>query len=111
VIKRCGRRIGLEIHRFAKTDIPNPSAHRGQIVLIEVPVGEEKRYDWARRIKQHHGEIPVALLIHQPSRARVVKGFMTKADVILAWPSREKHLSAKLDPLIDLCQSDGDSDD
>lgn len=111
IVRRCGRRIGLEIHRHARRDIPNPAAHRGEIVLIEIPVGEEKRFDWASRIKQHHSDILVVLLIHEPSRPRVVQGFMTKANVILAWPSTEQQLSSKIDPLIAACQRNDDSEE
>ena len=69
-------------------------------MLIEIPLGEDKRFEWAKRIKLHQPEIPVVLLIHEPSRARVVQGFMTKSDVIVAWPSREEHLIAKVAPLL-----------
>lgn len=99
-LRRTGRRLGIEIQRHARTAIPNPAAHRGEIVLVEVPVGEEKRFDWAKRIKQHHSDIPVVLLLHTPSRPRVVQGFMTRSNVIIAWPCKEPELSAKIAPLL-----------
>ncbi|MCA8957150.1 MAG: hypothetical protein KDC87_13835 [Planctomycetes bacterium] len=100
-LRTCCRRVGLELRRHSRNDIPNPSAHRGKIVVIEIPVGEERRYDWAKRIKQHHRDIPVVLLIHEPSRPRVLQGFVTEADVILGWPSPERQLSDKLRPLLE----------
>ncbi len=100
VLRRCGRRVGLEMQRFNRTDIPNPAAHRGQIVLIEIPVGDDRRFDWAKRIKAHHAEIPVVLLLHQPSRSRVVQGFMAQANAVCAWPSTEPELSPKLEAVL-----------
>jgi hypothetical protein len=100
-VRRCGRRVGIEIHRHAKSDIPNPAAHRNGMVLLEIPVGEDKRFEWAKRIKSQQEGVAVVLLVHEPSRQRVVHGFMTNADIILAWPSDEGELSAKLRALLD----------
>ena len=44
-VSRSCRRKGLELHRFSRNDIPNPAAHKQQIVLIEIPVGEDRRFD------------------------------------------------------------------
>lgn len=99
-IRRAGRRLGLEINRRPATEIPNPAALRGELVVIEVPIGEEKRFDWAKRIKQHHAEIPVALLLHEPSRARVIKGLLAKVDTMIGCPVKDGELHEKLEPLI-----------
>lgn len=100
VVRRCGRRVGLEIEHHANTDIPNPAAHRDGIVLIEIPIGEDRRFVWANRLKTQTDSATVVLLVHEPSRSRVVKGFMTQADVIVAWPSTEKQLSEKVGALL-----------
>lgn len=100
VVNTCARRLGLEIQTYSRNEIPNPDAHRGQIVLLEVPVGDVKRFDWAKRIKQKHDDIQVVLLIAEPSRTMVRLGFLTKADVVAAWPCPERQLSAKLTPLV-----------
>jgi hypothetical protein len=109
LIQKCGQVLDLKIQRHARTDIPNPAAHRDEIVLIEIPVGEEKRFEWARRLKQYHRDLPLALLIHEPSRPRVVQGLLTRANVILAWPSGESQLLAKLEPLIEIHSTEDDS--
>jgi len=101
-ISRSCRREGLEIHRFQRNDIPNPAAHRNEIVLIEIPVGEDRRFDWARRLKQHpRCDVMVVLLLHAPSRKRVVQGCLAKADAIVAWPCTEPQLSEKLHELLE----------
>lgn len=100
IMREAGEKLGLDIRHHARTDIPNPAAHPGEIVLIEVPVGEEKRFEWAKRLKQYPRDIDVVLLIHEASRHRVVQGLMSRSNVILAWPSREEQLRAKLEPLL-----------
>jgi chemotaxis protein CheY-P-specific phosphatase CheC len=101
-IRRSCRRVGLELQRFAKQDIPNPAAHKNEFVLIEVPVGEDRRFDWAKRLKDHpRCDITVILLLHAPSRRRVVQGCLAKADTIVAWPCTEPQLSEKLRALLD----------
>ncbi|MEE9125961.1 MAG: hypothetical protein V3U11_02370, partial [Planctomycetota bacterium] len=100
-VRRSCRRQGLELHRFSSTDIPNPAAHKDQLVLIEIPVGEDRRFDWAKRLKDRlDDDVTVVLLLHSPSRRRVVQGCMAKADTIVAWPCTEPQLSAKLDALL-----------
>lgn len=109
MIRESCRKIGLEVQRHARTDVPNPAAHTGDIVLIEIPVGEERRFDWAKRLRQYHRDVPVVLLVHEPSRPRVVQGLLTRANVILAWPSKEAQLRAKIEPLIEIDSNDGGS--
>lgn len=98
-VRRSCRRAGLELVRYARSDVPNPAALRDQIVLVEIQAGEEKRYDWCKRIKAHDPAIQVVLLIHRPSRQRVLQGFVARADAILGWPLSEGLLTHKLDGL------------
>ncbi len=99
-VREASRTVGLEIFPHSRTEIPNPSAHKGQVVLLEIPVGEDRRFEWAKRLKQHQDEIKVALLIHSPSRGRVLQGYLTQADVILGWPCKPETLHARLDTLL-----------
>jgi hypothetical protein len=100
VLRRSCRRVGLELRRHGRAEIPNPAAHRNEIVLIDVPAGEEKRIDWCRRIKDFCNTTKVVLLLQMPSRARVTMAFKTQADAILGLPVEESLLSAKLAALL-----------
>lgn len=94
------RRVGLEMKRHGRGEIPNPAAHRNQIVLLDVPPGEERRFDWCRRIKDLSETTKVVLLIQHASRARVTQAFLSRADAILGFPCEEPQLSQKLAQLV-----------
>ena len=104
------RRVGLELARHGRRDIPNPAAHRGEIVLLDVPPGEEHRFDWCARLKSYDDQTRVVLLLHYPSRSRVLRAFKARADAILGCPTSEAALAAKLQALIDSANDDGDGD-
>jgi CheY-like chemotaxis protein len=95
------RRVGLELRRHGRGEIPNPAAHRHEIVLMDVPPGEDRRFDWCRRIKELSDSTRVVLLIHHPSRHRVMQAFMARADAILGFPCDEPQLSQKLGAVLD----------
>lgn len=101
VVKRTCRRVGLELDRYPTSAIPNPAAHKGQLVLMDVPTGEERRFGWCKRLARHPGGIKTILIIHHPSRARVIEGFRSLAHTILGWPVTEAQLSAKIDAMLD----------
>ncbi len=101
MVKRSCRRIGLELRRFGKADIPNPAAHRGEIVLIDIPQGDDRRFEWSKRIKDFDKSVRVVLLIHRPSRQRVLLGFRAEADALLGLPVDEQAMSQKLAALLD----------
>lgn len=100
LLRRACRRTGLELRKHGRAEIPNPAAHRNEIVVIDVPAGEERRFDWCRRLKEFSDEIRIVVLLHQPSRARVTQAFLSKADVILGLPCAEAQLTQKLDGLL-----------
>ena len=100
-VRKTCRRIGLDLDRRGRTDIPNPAAHRDQLVIIEVAAGEERRFEWCKRLKAFHEGIKVVLLLHHPTRQRVLQGFMAKADALLGIPVQESLLSAKLAPILE----------
>lgn len=99
-LRRSCRRVGLEMRRHGRGEIPNPAAHRNEIVLMDVPPGEDRRFDWCRRIKELSNTTKVVLLLHQPSRQRVTQAFLSKADAILGFPCEETQLSQKLDAMV-----------
>jgi chemotaxis protein CheY-P-specific phosphatase CheC/CheY-like chemotaxis protein len=105
VIRRSCRRVGLHCERGGRGDVPNPSALHGQVVVIDVPVGEERRFDWCKRLKAYDQSICVVLLVHMPSRSRVLQGFMARADAILAWPLTEPELSDRLGSLLEAVEA------
>jgi hypothetical protein len=94
------RRVGLELRRHGKGEIPNPAAHKNEIVLLDVPPGEDRRFDWCRRVKEFGTATKVVLLLHHPSRQRVAQAFMSRADVILGFPCDEGALSQKLGAMV-----------
>ena len=100
MLRRSCRRTGLELRRHGRGEIPNPAAHRNEVVLLDVPPGEERRFDWCRRIKELSDTTKVVLLIHHASRQRVTQAFLSRADAILGFPCDEKTLSQKLDQLV-----------
>ncbi|HEX6812189.1 MAG TPA: hypothetical protein VF384_11240 [Planctomycetota bacterium] len=99
-LRRSCRRVGFDLRRHGLGEIPNPAAHRNEVVLLDVPPGEDRRFDWCRRIKELSSTTRVVLLIHQPSRQRVVMAFMSQADVILGFPCDETDLSLKLGTIL-----------
>ena len=99
-LRRSCRRVGFDLRRHGRGEIPNPAAHKNEVVLLDVPPGEERRFDWCRRIKELSPSTRVVLLIHQPSRQRVVMAFMSHADVILGFPCEEADLSLKLGSIL-----------
>ncbi len=100
LLRRSCRRVGLDLRRHNRAEIPNPAAHRGEIVLMDVPLGEERRFDWCKRIKEYGSGTKVVLLLHRPSRARVTQAFLSQADIILGLPIDEAPLSQKLTGLL-----------
>ncbi|HEX5053661.1 MAG TPA: hypothetical protein VFZ65_17915 [Planctomycetota bacterium] len=99
-LRRSCRRVGLELRRHGRGEIPNPAAHRNEIVLLDVPPGEDRRFDWCRRIKELSNTTKVVLLIHHPSRQRVTQAFLSRADAILGFPCQEMELSQKLNSML-----------
>ena len=100
VLRRSCRRVGLDLQRHNRAQIPNPAAHLNEIVLIDVPYDEERRIDWCRRIKDYGAHTLVVLLLHHPCRSLVTKAYLSKADIILGLPIDESQLSSKLASLI-----------
>jgi DNA-binding response OmpR family regulator len=100
VLRRCCQRIGCELRRHARAETPEPTAHRGEIVLMDVPAGVHRQLDACRRIKLADAGTRVALLLHQPSRATVTQAFEAGADAILGLPMDDATLSARLRVLL-----------
>lgn len=100
MLRRSCRRVGFELRRHGRAEIPNPAAHRGELVLIDVPAGEDRRFDWCRRIKEFSDSTKVVLVIHHPSRQRVTQAFLSRADAILGFPCDELQLAQKLTTLL-----------
>ena len=100
MLRRSCRRVGFELRRHGRGEIPNPAAHRNEVVMIDVPPGEERRFDWCRRLKEISSTTKVVLLLHHPSRQRVTQAFLSKADAILGYPCDEPQLSQKLAALL-----------
>lgn len=96
LVRRSGRRVGLSVRRHGRGEVPNPSAHRGEVVVVEVPAGEERRFAWCSRLKELAPTTKVVALLHHASRARVTQAFLSRADAIVAYPCTEPELSQKL---------------
>ncbi len=100
MLRRSCRRVGFDLRRHGRAEIPNPAAHRNELVLIDVPAGEDRRFDWCRRIKEFSNSTKVVLVIHHPSRQRVAQAFLSRADAILGFPCDEMQLAQKLATLL-----------
>lgn len=100
VLRRSCRRTGLEIVRHAPAEIPNPAAHKEDLVLMDAPLSDPKRFDWCRRIKEYEPATKVLLLLHHPSRERVKRAFLAGADVILGLPLDEAQLTLRLGAML-----------
>lgn len=96
VVREACERIGVRMQRHGRHEVPNPGAHRHGVVLLDVPAGQERRFEWSRRLKKHDPSIRVILLVHEPTRARVMRGAMSGADVMLGFPVTADELAAKL---------------
>lgn len=94
-IRKSCRRVGLELEKRPKTEVPNPSAHQDKIVLIEIGRGDLKRFEWCRRLKES-GQIRVVIMLMDPTDYHVVLAFKAGADLIMGWPIHERRLSSKL---------------
>jgi CheY-like chemotaxis protein len=101
VVKKACRRVGLELVRHPSTAIPNPAAHKGELVLMDVPTGEERRFSWCKRLADHPAKVETILIVHHPSRNRIVQAFTANAEAILGWPITEAELSAKITAVLD----------
>ncbi|MGC6487990.1 MAG: hypothetical protein ACON4Z_10120 [Planctomycetota bacterium] len=101
LLRRSGRRVGLGVRRHGRGEVPNPSAHRGEVVVVDVPAGEEQRFGWCSRLKELSPATLVVVLLHHASRARVAQAFRTRADAIVAYPCAESELSQRLAPLVE----------
>jgi CheY-like chemotaxis protein len=101
VLSRACRRIGLEVGGFGTADVPNPACHRNDLVLLDAPLGHDRRFDWCRRLKQLAPTARVVLLVHHPSRSRVLQAFLAKADMILGWPLDDQALAERLGSLLE----------
>ena len=84
---------------------------RDQILLLDIPAGEDRQFDWCKRIKDFGANTKVVLLLHHPSRSRVTQAFLAKADAILGLPCDEPKLSQKLASVLEAAEPvepDGD---
>jgi hypothetical protein len=98
--RRCSQRLGLDLRRHPGHTAPNPSTIRDGIVLIDVPPGFDQRFDWSRRIKDARPGIAVAILVHHPTRSRVLRAFEARADIVLGWPTDPLELAIRLRKLV-----------
>lgn len=96
LLRLSGRRVGLTIRRHGRGEVPNPSAHRNEVLVLEMPLGEERRFSWCARVKELAPSTQVAIVLHHPSKQRVTQAFLAGADAILGFPCEELELSDKL---------------
>ncbi len=99
--KVCGQ-LDVEVIAHPATDIPNPAAHSGGLVVIDVPLDDPRRFEWCRRLKAFDSETRVLLVVHHPTRERILRAFITTADAILGTPLESELLAAKVGALVAL---------
>ncbi|MBK8979697.1 MAG: hypothetical protein IPM29_27675 [Planctomycetes bacterium] len=96
ILRRASKAVGLDMHDSAPGEAPNPSAIDASVVVLDIPVGQERRYDWCARLKLRRPEIPVLLVVHHPSKVRVLRGCLTRADALVGWPATETQVADRL---------------
>ncbi|MCA8943398.1 MAG: hypothetical protein KDB80_12615 [Planctomycetes bacterium] len=99
LVRRAGRRAGLDLDNRPVSEVPNPASYRDKLVLIDVPLRNERRFHWCKRLKEYEPSCRVVLMVRHPSRQRIVLGFLSKADIIVGWPLSEDDLVEKLNSL------------
>lgn len=95
-IARAARGLGLRAEHHPRGEAPNPSACPSGIVTLDVPVGQERRFAWCQRLKQRREDLLVLLLLHHPSKARVLRACLAHADEILGWPAEDVRVVERL---------------
>ena len=101
LVRKTCRRIGLEVDRRPRSEVPNPALHKEHVVLIEVPPNDERRFDWCRRIKTFHPRTKVVLLLTVPSRTHVLHAARVGADAVLGHPLSIPHMVSKLNAVVE----------
>ena len=102
-------RVGLKLERRPKAEVPNPAAYSDQYVLIEIPPGQDRRFEWCRRLKELCPGVHVLILLVRATRFAVARAFQANADAVLPSPPSERALSQRLDALMNPPEAeDGD---
>lgn len=99
-LRRACRRVGLLCNKRPKSEVPNPACYSKTLIVIEIGLGQARRYEWCRRLKRSAPETHVLLLIHKPTKLAVARAFGAGADAILGCPATERELSTKLGKLL-----------
>ncbi len=99
-LRRSCRRVGLTFDKRPKSEVPNPAFFADTVVVLEIGVGDHRRYEWCRRLKRTAGT-GIVLLVHDPTRAAVARAFRCGADAILGVKSRERDISDKLAAIVE----------
>jgi chemotaxis protein CheY-P-specific phosphatase CheC len=95
-LRRACRRTGLRFEKRPRSEVPNPAAHHGKVVFIEIDRETPKRFEWCRRLKLADQDICVVLMLVRPNKMMVASAFKAKADSIIGWPIEEELLTEKL---------------
>ena len=101
LVEDCCARLGLSVVRHPVNTAPNPTELDRALVLLEVPSGFDRRFDWCLRFKQAQPRSRIAVLIGQPTRSRVIQAFAARADLVLGWPTEPLEAALRLRRLIE----------
>ena len=104
-VRRACRRTGLRFDKRPRNEVPNPAAHDGKIVFLEIDADSGKRFDWCKRLKMATQDIHVVILLVRPNKMMVATAFKAKADCIVGWPIEEELLTAKLDMVFEAARA------
>ncbi|PIE22919.1 MAG: hypothetical protein CSA62_10100 [Planctomycetota bacterium] len=104
-VRRACRRSGLSFNKRPRNEVPNPAAHNGKIVLLEIDADSGKRFDWCKRLKISNQEVHVVILLLRPNKLMVATAFKAKADCIVGWPIEETLLAEKLSLVFEAAQT------
>lgn len=101
MLRKVCRRVGLELDKRPRGEVPNPAANHDAVIFIEIPPSDDRRFDWCRRIKTFRPQTKVAVLLVLPSRHQVLQAARAGADVVLGHPISREHLAQKLTALLE----------
>lgn len=110
-LRRSCRRVGLEVDKRPRGEVPNPAVYKDALVLIEIGPGEDRRFDWIRRLKAFEASTRVVVVLAVPSRQSVLHAARAGADVVVGHPLDVRLLAQKLEQLLDPAPSTSGSNE
>ena len=98
IAEACGRRLNLSVTVLARSQHVTMAGH--DVLVIEAAPGSAEPFAFAAAAKQRNPQTVVALLLHAPTRERVIQALHTRADTTVGWPSTDEQLATKIETIL-----------